>query len=67
MSIHHVQTGKRYVRVRTDFVYPPIPDRSSDWCATDDNRYDGGNKYIAYGATEADAIEELLEQIDENE
>lgn len=54
-------------RVRTDFVYPPIPDRSHDWCAVDDRTYDGEGGPIGYGETEAAAIEDLLSQLTDDE
>lgn len=50
-------------RIRTEFVYPPIPSRAFDWCAVDDNTYDGdGHSPIGYGPTEQDAIDDLIEQ-----
>lgn len=63
----HLRAG---VRVRTDFVYPPIPDRRFDWLAIDDDTYDGapdsGNRAeIGYGRTEEEAIADLLTTIDE--
>lgn len=54
------------MRIRTDFVYPPIPLRQFDWSAIDEDTYDGapdsGNRgQIGYGATEAEAIADLLD------
>jgi len=52
--------------IRTTFIYPPIPIRSMDWSAIDDSTYDGAEDShcpIGYGATEADAIRDLLQQI----
>src|SRR5262249_26693458 len=49
--------------------YPPIPDRRWDWCAVDDDTYDAdydsergfySNCPIGYGATEQEAIDDLL-------
>lgn len=49
--------------INVSFVYPPIPDRRSDYCATRDG-YEGGDP-IGYGATEQAAIEDLKQQIEE--
>jgi hypothetical protein len=43
----------------TEFVYPPIPIRTFDWSAVRDG-YEGGD-LIGRGATEAEAIADLLE------
>jgi hypothetical protein len=55
------------MKIRTDFIYPPIPFRNHDWCAVDDDTYDGHGCPIGYGATEAEAIKDLLEQIGDRE
>ena len=55
------------MRIRTEFVYPPIPDRRCDWSAVDDSTYDGPGCAIGYGPTEAEAIADLLEQLEERE
>jgi len=54
------------MRIKTEFVNPPIPDRSFDWSAIDDDTYDGAedapNRHeVGYGATEQEAIRDLLE------
>jgi hypothetical protein len=69
MGLHQING----VRIRTSFDYPPIPIRSMDWSAVDDDTYDVDrdeagffNKCpIGRGATEQDAIEDLLDQIEE--
>lgn len=53
------------MKIRTEFVYPPIPIRDFDWCAVDDDTYDGEGCPIGYGRTEADAIADLMAQIEE--
>ena len=61
------------VKIRTSFDYPPIPVRSSDWSAvTDDYEAwpDGEDGWTTShpcgrGATEAEAIADLAEQLDE--
>jgi hypothetical protein len=50
-------------KIVTEFVYPPIPDRSNDWSATLDG-YEPGDP-IGRGRTEQDAIDDLRAQIDE--
>lgn len=57
------------LKIVTSFDYQPIPDRSMDWSAVTDN-YDGAPDThppcpIGRGATEAEAIADLLEQIEE--
>jgi hypothetical protein len=51
--------------IKTHFVYPPIPIRSFDWSATDDDTYDGPGCPVGRGETEAAAIADLLEQLEE--
>jgi hypothetical protein len=43
-------------------IYPPIPDRRFDWSAVTDD-YDLGSP-IGYGATEAQAVADLVEQLE---
>jgi hypothetical protein len=50
-------------RIRTSYIYPPIPIRQFDWSAVDDN-YEPGDP-IGYGATEQEAIENLKQLIEE--
>ena len=40
-------------------VFPPIPDRSFDWCAHFDGDEESG--VYGYGATEAEAIADFVE------
>lgn len=48
--------------IKTHYDFPPIPLRSLDWSAIDDDTYEpGGN--VGRGATEAEAIQDLLEQL----
>jgi hypothetical protein len=52
--------------IRTTFEHPPIPDRRFDWAAVFDDEYDGapdaGPQLVGRGATEAEAVADLLEQ-----
>jgi hypothetical protein len=56
------------MKIKTSFVYPPIPIRCFDWSAIDDDTYDGAEDShcpIGTGATEQEAIDDLLRQIEE--
>lgn len=53
------------MKIRTEFIYPPIPIRTMDWCAIDGDSYDGPGCPVGYGETEQEAINDLLEQIEE--
>lgn len=66
------------MRIKTDFVYPPIPDRSMDWCAWDAATYDPGDqdqetgRYhggspLGHGPTEQAAIDDLMQQLEEQD
>jgi hypothetical protein len=47
-------------KIITRYDPPPIPTTKFDWVAVDDN-YDGGDP-VGHGATEQEAIEDLLNQ-----
>jgi len=53
-------------KIITRFDYPPIPIRCFDWSAVTDN-YDGPGSPHGHGATEAEAIADLQEQLDETQ
>jgi hypothetical protein len=54
------------MKIRTDFVYPPIPLRTFDWCAVDDDTYEGDSRdLIGWGATEQQAIDDLKQQMED--
>jgi hypothetical protein len=59
------------MKLRTVHVHPPIPVRAFDWCAYDEERYDGapdaGPQIIGWGTTETDAIYEFLVVLDDKE
>jgi hypothetical protein len=64
MAFHQING----VRIRTNHDYPPIPVRQFDWSAIDDDTYDGADDSscpVGHGATEQEAIDDLLEQIEE--
>ena len=52
------------MNIRTDFIYPQIPNRDFDWCSVDDDTYDGGGP-IGYGPTKEAAIAALIEMVGE--
>ena len=68
---------RQEIDLSTNFVYPPIPIRSHDWSAIDANTYDAsyegedesGSVWrcspSGTGATEAEAIADLIEQLEE--
>jgi hypothetical protein len=60
MAIHKI--GK--LTISTENVYPPIPTRNHDWIAIDDDTYDGEGCPIGWGATEKEAISDLLFQLE---
>ena len=49
--------------IKTDFWMKPIPPRNFDWSAVDDN-YEPGCP-IGFGATEQEAIDDLLAQLED--
>lgn len=51
------------MRIKTVYVYPPIPTRQFDWMAYDDNTYDGPGSPLGQGPTKEAAIQDLLEQL----
>ena len=56
------------MKIKTEFIYPPIPLRQFDWCAFDADSYDGApdaRSPIGYGRTEAEAIADLHDQLEE--
>lgn len=61
MALHRTSFGT----IRTNNVFPPIPDRRFDWSAVHDEEYDGEGSPIGYGRTEKEAIDDLMEQLDE--
>ena len=61
------------MKIITTHVYPPIPIRSMDWCATTDD-YDAdcdqdgffSTSPIGWGRTEEEAIADLKEQLEQS-
>lgn len=54
--------------IRTEFIYPPVPDRCCDWIAvlesTDQCDYDGDGPQ-GYGETEYEALAQLVANLSE--
>ena len=55
------------MKIVTVNVFPPIPIRTCDWCAYDDDTYDGPGSRVGWGETEQEAIDNLLEQYEEDQ
>lgn len=53
------------VKIKTEFVYPPIPLRQFDWCVYDDDTYDGPGSVIGHGRTEQEAIDDFKQSWEE--
>jgi len=49
------------MKIITNYLFPPIPDRNFDWHATIEGREEKGIN--GFGATEQEAIEDLKEQL----
>lgn len=51
------------MKLYTEHVYPPIPDRSMDWLAYDADTYGGEpGEIVGRGPTEREAIEDLFDR-----
>ena len=63
------------MKIKTNFDYPPIPVRSFDWSAIDEDTYDCDCDQdgffslspIGHGATEAEAIADLMDQLEDEQ
>ena len=56
------------MKIRTEYIHPPVPCRSYDWCAYDEDTYDGAEDsecVMGWGATEQEAIDDLLGMLKE--
>jgi hypothetical protein len=52
------------MKIHTDHWLKPIPIRAFDWSAIDEDTYDGTGP-IGYGETKQEAIDDLMQQVDE--
>jgi hypothetical protein len=53
------------MKIKVSYEYPPIPDRNHDWCAYDDDTYDGPGSALGWGPTRETAIADLLSQLED--
>lgn len=51
------------MRIVTHYVFPPIPVRTMDWSAVDDDTYDY-DQPVGWGATEQEAIADLRDKLE---
>ena len=57
------------MKIITSYIYSPIPIRQFDWVAVTDD-YDGAEDShcpIGWGRTEAEAIADLMEQLEDSD
>ena len=52
------------MKITTSFRQKPIPTRDQDWIAVFDSSCEPGDP-IGYGATEQEAIQDLMDQVEE--
>jgi hypothetical protein len=52
------------MQIVTHYDYPPIPIRCFDWSAIDYDTYDGPGCPVGRGATEQEAITDLLKKLE---
>jgi len=61
----HGAPKPRSRNIKTHYEPPPIPVRNCDWTAIDDDTYDGPGCPVGWGATEQEAIDDLIEKLDD--
>jgi len=54
-----------HMDIVTTYICPPIPTRNFDWTATQDG-YEPGDP-IGYGRTQQEAIDDLLDQLEDTQ
>lgn len=66
MAIHIMNSG---LKVVTNYWRKPGPTDKFDWSASFDDHEpdDNGNMMVGYGATEEDAIDDLLDQYEDQQ
>jgi hypothetical protein len=52
------------MNIKTEYIYPWPPINDNGWCAIDDDTYDGPSSPMGWGATQQEAINDLLAQLD---
>lgn len=51
------------LNIKTKYDPPPIPSRDADWSAIEDSTYEPSSA-IGWGATEREAIDDLIAQLE---
>lgn len=51
------------MKIKTVYDPPPIPLRDRDWCAWDEETCHGDSDQFGWGATEEEAIRDLIENV----
>lgn len=65
MSLHECYVNGLRVKIRTSNDQPPITDRHYDWSAVTDD-YEPGQP-IGHGPVEQEAIEDLIDQLEDRQ
>ncbi len=58
----YAEVGQYERQIKTELKYPPIPVRNLDWVAYRDGDEGESQAPHGYGATEQEAIQDLMEQ-----
>lgn len=53
------------MKIKATYERKPVPTCAWDWTAIDEDTYDGPDSPVGCGATEAEAVADLLEQLEE--
>lgn len=64
LSMLLIEAAERGIKIKTNYVFPPIPSRAFDWSAVDDATFDGEGCPIGYGASEIEAVSDLLDLLE---
>jgi len=51
------------LKISLDYIFPPIPVRRFDWCATLEDHQEGDPK--GWGRTRYEAVQDLMDNLDE--
>lgn len=64
ISFRAISDTSTTMKIVTEYWAKPIPRRDWDWAAYDDDTYDGPGCPVGTGATEAEAIADLMEKLE---
>lgn len=56
---------QKHGHINTHHIFPPIPIRSFDWSAMRDDDEGEEGRPVGYGATEDEALRDLIEQLED--